>query len=99
VQRRETGIGQGDPARLEKGVGFVEREAQVWAAQLVQAVRNSQAMQAQGRLLARREQEPELCRHPRDQQLQPVERVLGVELVQVVDHQVDRLRELLQLRH
>ena len=55
-------------------------------------------MQAQRRLLARREQDPDLCRWPRDQHLQPGERVFRVELVQVVDHQLDRLLEPLQLR-
>ena len=55
-------------------------------------------MQAKRRLLARREQDPDLCGWPRDQHLQPGERVFGVELVQVVDHQLDRLLEPLQLR-
>ncbi|HEX2311915.1 MAG TPA: hypothetical protein VHH91_14480 [Vicinamibacterales bacterium] len=71
---------------------------QIGAAQLRQPVRDSQAVQAQGRLLARREQDPDLCGWPRDQHLQPGERVFRVELVQVVDHQLDRLLEPLQLR-
>ena len=71
---------------------------QVVAAQLGQPVRDSQAVQAQGRLLACRKQDPDLCRWPRDQHLQPGERVFRVELVQVVDHQLDRLLEPLQLR-
>ena len=55
-------------------------------------------MQAERRLLARREHDPQLRRQPREQQLQPGERVFGVELVQVVDHQHERLLEPLELR-
>ena len=54
-------------------------------------------MQAERRLLARREQDPDLCRRLGDQHLQPGERVFGVELVQVVDHQPERLLDPLQL--
>ena len=97
VQRGETGIRQSDPAGTEQGAGFVEREAQVGPAQFGQPAREPQAVQAERRLLARREQDPQLCRQPRQQHLQPGERVFGVELVQVVDHQLERLLEPLEL--
>ena len=54
-------------------------------------------MQAERRLLASREQDPQLSRHPRQQQLQPGECVLGAELVEIVDHQPERLLEPLEL--
>ena len=54
-------------------------------------------MQAERRLLACREHDPQPCRQPREQHLQPGERVVGVELVQVVDHQLERLLEPLEL--
>ena len=54
-------------------------------------------MQAERRLLARREQDPDLGRRLGDQHLEPGERVFGVELVQVVDHQMERLLDLLEL--
>ena len=50
-------------------------------------------MQAEPRLLASREDDPQLGRQPREQQLQPGERVLGAELVEIVDHERDRLLE------
>ena len=56
-----------------------------------------QAVQAERRLLARREHDAQLRRQPREQQLQPGQRVVGVELVQVVDHQHERLLEPLEL--
>ena len=94
---RNTGIRQSDPARAEQRAGFVEREAQVGPAQLGQLAREPQAVQAERRLLARREHDPQLRRQPREQHLQPGERVFRVELVQVVDHQHERLLEPLQL--
>ena len=93
----DAGIRQRDPARTEQRAGFVEREAQVGPAQLGQLAREPQAVQAQRRLLACREHDPQLCRQPREQHLQPGERVFRVELVQVVDHQHERLLELLEL--
>ena len=54
-------------------------------------------MQAEGRLLASREQDPQLRRHPREQQLQPGQCVVGAELVEIVDHQLERLLEPLEL--
>ena len=97
VQRGQTGIRQSDPAGTEQRAGFVEREAEIGPAQLGQTVGDSQAMQAQGRLLARREHDPQLWRWPGDQHLQPGERFFRVELVHVVDHQHERLLELIEL--
>ena len=82
---------------MEQRAGLVEREAQVGRAQLGQLAREPQAVQAERRLLAGREHDPQLCRQPREQHLQPGERVVGVELVQVIDHQVERLLEPLEL--
>jgi len=54
-------------------------------------------VQAERRLLARREHEVQPARQPREQQLQPGQGVRGVELMQVVDHEIERLREPLEL--
>ena len=97
MQRGETGIRQSDPAGTEQGARFVEREAQVGAAQFDQRTREPQAVQGERRLFARREQDPQLGRRPRQQHLKPGERVFAVELVQVVDHQLERLLEPLEL--
>ena len=98
LQRVEPGIRQRDSAGAEQGAGFVEREAQVGPAQFGQLAREPQAVQAERRLLACREHDPQPCRQPPEQHLQPRERVAGVELVQVVDHQRERLLEPLELR-
>ena len=97
LQRRDGGVRHADPARTEQAARLVEREAQVGPAQLGQLARDPQPMQAERRLLASREQDPQLCRHPREQQLQPGQRVLGAELVEIVDHQLERLLEPLEL--
>ena len=91
LQRRNGGVRHADPARTEQAPRLVEREAQVGPAQLGQLARDPEAMQAEGRLLASREHDPQLRRHPREQQLQPGQRVVGAELVEIVDHQLERL--------
>ncbi len=98
LQRVEPGIRQRDSAGAQQGAGFVEREAQVGPAQFGQLAREPQAVQAERRLLACREHDPQPCRQPPEQHLQPLERVAGVKLVQVVDHQRERLLEPLELR-
>ena len=98
MERGRGGIRQSDPTGAEQRAGFVQREAQLGPAQLRQLAREPQAVQAERRLLPRREHDPQLRRQPREQHLQPGERVFRVELVQVVDHQLDRLLQLLQLR-
>ena len=65
------------PLGAEQRARLVEREAQVGPAQLGQLAREPQAVQAERRLLARREHDPQLCRQPREQHLQPGERVVA----------------------
>jgi hypothetical protein len=55
-------------------------------------------VQGEGGLVARRECNAELCRQPREQHLEPCERVFGGELMQVVENQVEWLAEPLELR-
>jgi hypothetical protein len=97
VQRGQTGIRQRDPAGTEQRAGFVEGETEIGPAQLGQPVRDPQAMQTHGWLLACREHHPQLRRQPCEEQLQPGERVFRVELVHVVDHQHERLLEFIEL--
>ena len=97
VQRGQTGIRQSDPAGTEQGARFVERQAQVGPAQFGQLAREPQAVQAERRFLACPEQDPQLGRQPHQQHLQPGERVFAVELVEVVDHQLERVLEPLEL--
>jgi hypothetical protein len=93
VQQGQASIGQSDPAGTEHGAGFLEREPQIRPAQFAQLARQPQTVQAQRRLLACREHDPQPCRQPREQHLQPGHRVPGVKLVQVVDHQLERALE------
>ena len=97
VQRGDAGLRQGDPARAKQRARLVEREAQVRRAQLGQLACEAKAVQAQRRVLARRQHHAELRRQSRQQQLEPGTRIARVELVQVVDHEHDRLVELLEL--
>jgi hypothetical protein len=97
TRRRPDLVPHTDPARTEQAARLVEREAQVGPAQLGQLARDPQPMQAERRLLASREHDPQLSRHPCEQQLQPGQRVLGAELVEIVDDQVERLLEPLEL--
>ena len=62
VQRAETDIRQHDAAGPEQGAAFVEREAQVGPAQFGQLARDPQAVQAERRLLACREHDPQRWR-------------------------------------
>jgi hypothetical protein len=54
-------------------------------------------VQAERRLLPCREYDRQLCGQSCEQHLKPRERVFGVKLVQVVDHQRERLLEPLEL--
>jgi hypothetical protein len=56
-----------------------------------------EAMQAELRVAARREHDPEQARPPGQQYLELCERLRRSELVQVVDHQHDRLLQRLEL--
>jgi hypothetical protein len=98
VERGDRGVGQTDPTGAEHREGFVEREAQLRGAQLRELTREPQAVQAERRLLPRHQHDPQRLRQPREQHLQPSERVLRVEFMQVVDHHLDRLLQPLQLR-
>ena len=97
LHRLQPTIRHADPVRIEQRAGLVEREAKVGRAQLGELAREPQAVQAERRLLAGREHDPQSCREARDQHLQPCERVVGGELVQVIDHQVQRILEPVEL--
>ena len=62
VQRAKNGIRQRDAAGPEQGAAFVEGEAQVGPAQFGQLAREPQAVQAERRLLACREHDPQRWR-------------------------------------
>ena len=62
VQRAKTDIRQRDAAGPEQGAAFVEREAQIGPAQFGQLPREPQAVQAERRLLACREHDPQRWR-------------------------------------
>ena len=90
--------GQLDPGSLQQLTRLVEREAQIRVAQLVKIAREPQPMQPEPGLLPRGEHQRQPRRQPGDEPLEPRLRIGRAELVQVVDHEHDRLVQRPQLR-
>ncbi len=88
-------VGELDPGRLQQLPCLREREPEVRSADLDQLARQPQPVQPQARLLARAQHHPQGRRPSRQQHFQPLARLGGPQLVQVVD---DEHRGLLERR-
>ena len=97
MQDGDAFICEHDPRISEQLVCFLEREAQVGGSDLGQLAREPEAMQPELRVAARREHDPEQTRPLSQQCLELGERLRRGELVQVVDHQHNRLLQRLEL--
>ena len=72
-------------------------KAKVAGAQLGQPALQAQSVQPEPQIVAGGEQEAQLLGRAHQQQLELALRVLGAQLVQIVDHQPHRARERLQI--
>ena len=86
MQDGDAFICEHDPGISEQLVCFLEREAQVGGPDLGQLARESEAVEPELRVAARREHDPEQTRPLSQQCLELGERLRRGELVQVVDH-------------
>ena len=89
-QQREALLRELDAAGLEQLPGLLRAEAEVGAAELGDHSRDSQPMQAQARILSRPQHQPDGRREVRHEDLEQIERLRGLQLVEVVDHDDDR---------
>ena len=99
--RRERGdgvVGELDPSRGKELARLVERELQIGGPYLRQLAGEAVAMQSDRRIVAGRQDHPELRRPAGEQLLELRQRVRGEQLVQVVDHEHDGLLERAQPR-
>ncbi len=96
-QRLERAVGQPHPRRLQQRARLLEREAKVLAPDLGQLPLHTQAVQPQPQIAACQQHESQLRRRGPDQQLHVADGLVGLELVQVVDHQPQRLLERAQI--
>ena len=96
-QRLERAVGQPHPDCLQQRPRLLEREAKVLAPDLGELPLHTQAVQPQPQIVACQQHESQLRRRGPEQQLHLADGVVGLELVQVVDHQPERLPERAQI--
>ena len=98
MQQGQGGVGQRDPAAVHELSRLLVREAQLRGADLREAPRQPRAVQPERRLLASDDDQSQLRGQPGHEELEPPQRIVRAQLVQVVDHQHDRLLERVQVR-
>ena len=96
-QRLERAVGQPHPRRLQQRARLLEREAKVLAPDLGQLPLHTQPVQPQPQIPACHQHESQLRRRGPEQHLNLADGLLGLQLVQVVDHQPQRLLERAQI--
>ena len=97
LQQLKGGIGQFYPGRLEQRARLLDRKAKIAGADLREPPFQAQAVQPQPQVVARGEHQAELLGRAHQEELELAQRVLGTQLVKVVDHKPDRLLERLQI--
>ena len=85
------------PGRLQQLARLLQREAQIGVADLRQSARQPQPMQPEARILARGQHHPQPRGQPGQEELEQPQRFRRAQLVQIVDHQHDRLLERVQV--
>jgi hypothetical protein len=91
------GVRERESRLLEELARLRHRETQFTAPDLRQSTRDPQAMQPEPRLRARPQRHPHSSGQIFQEQREAVEPLLAVELVEVVDHQHDRILECAEL--
>ena len=99
VQQIEGRLRQMDPLRIEESPGLVEREAEVVGAEFGDPVLQAQPVQAEWQVVPRRQDETEPARGAIQEQRELAQCLLGAQLVNVVDDQIGRLLQRLQVLH
>ena len=90
--------GKLDPGGVEELPRLLGREPEVGGTELGQLAGQAEAMESQGRVMAGGQDHVQQPWPPREQELQLRLRIRRDQLVQVVDHEHDRLIERLELR-
>ena len=98
LEQRHAGVRKPDAGRLQQLSGLLQREAQIGLADLRQSARQPQPVQPEARVLAGDQHDQQLRRQPGQEVLEQLQRLLRAKLVQIVDHQGDRLVEQVQTR-
>ena len=98
-QRLERTVGQPHPRRLQQRARLLEREAKILAPDLGQLPLHTQPVQPQPQIPPGHQHEPQRRRRGPEQHLNLADGLLGLQLVQVVDHQPQRLPERAQILH
>ena len=91
VQQVQRGVGQRHPGRIQQRPRLGPAEPQIIRADLGELPGQAQPVQAQPKVTAGNQDEPQGGRGAHDQQLQLAQRLGRAQLVQVVDHQPDLL--------
>ena len=97
AEKRHPLVRKRGPAGLQQLARLLGAEAEIVGPNLGQRAGEAQVMQAKLRLLARRQDDPECRRDACQEPLEQTKRVGGVQLVQIVDDQHNRILEQRQI--